>query len=92
MSDLSVDVYSDPPDGNDATKTSGWPTPKRGNKNRMYGVFMGGGAFTTSYKLKKRAMFKTSFQIRGPRAMQSAQKVLFGHKNDDTKVKYDDHS
>ena len=89
MSDLSIDVYSDPLDGNNATKTSGWPTPKCGGKKCMYGVFMGEGTFNISFKLKKRAMFKTLFQICGPREMQSAQKVLSGYKNDDTKVKYD---
>ena len=36
---------SDPLDNNDsdeAIKTSTWPTPKRGGKSRLYGVFMGG--------------------------------------------------
>ena len=77
--------------GNDdeATKTSSWPTPKRGGKSRLYGVFMGGGTLDEFYNLNRRAIFKTAFQIRGPKAMQSAQKVLFDFKTDDTKVKFD---
>ena len=27
----------------ETTKTSSWPTPKRGGKSHLYGVFMGGG-------------------------------------------------
>ena len=70
----------------EATMTSKWPTPKRGSKSRLNGVFMGGGAFKDQYELKKRALFKTSFQIRGPKAMQSAQNVLFDLKTDDSKI------
>ena len=73
----------------EATKTSSWPTPKRGGKSRLYGVFMGGGTLDEFYNLNRRAIFKTAFQIRGPKAMQSAQKVLFDFKTDDTKVKFD---
>ena len=73
----------------EATKTSSWPTPKRGGKSRLYGVFMGGGTLDEFYNLNRRAIFKTAFQIRGPKAMQSAQKVLFDFKTDDTKIKFD---
>ena len=89
MAPKESDTYADPLDGQDVSKTDSWPTPKRGGKNRRYGVFMGGGTFNANHELKKKALFKTSFQVRGPRAMQSAQKVLFELKTDETKIKFD---
>ena len=68
-------------------KTADWLTPKCGGKSHLYGVFMGRGTLDSTYMLKKRAMFKTSFQIRGPKAIQTTPKVLFDLKTDDTKIK-----
>ena len=86
MSPKESDTYSDPLDGDGVAKTDSWPTLKRGDKNFRYGgVFMGGGTFNTMHQLKKKSLFKTSFQV----AMQSAQKVLFELKNDDTKITFD---
>ena len=85
------DPMEDPSTGNQnkTSKTSNWPTPKRGGKSRLYGVFMGGGTLNEFYNLNRQAIFKTAFQIRGPKAIQSAQNVLFDHKTDDTKIKFD---
>ena len=63
------------------TKLPKYPSgPLQNGKSHLYGVFMGGGTFDEYYNIKKRAMFKTAFQIRGPKTMQTAQKVLFDLK------------
>ena len=64
------------------------PLPKRGGKHLFLGTYVGGCALDIDYKLKKSISYRSTFQVRTPKAIATAEKTLYDAKLNTTQVKF----
>jgi hypothetical protein len=64
------------------------PLPTRGGTISHLGIYVGGCALTIDYKLKKSMSYRSTFQLRTPKAIATAEKTIYDANSNSTNIKF----
>ena len=62
--------------------------PKRGDEHPIFGVYIGGDALTSNYKLASPESYSRTSQLRSEKVLQVADSTLHSQQNSTTSLKF----
>ena len=63
-------------------------TPRRGGTHPIFGIYVGGGALDTAYKLKDGSCYSCTSQLRNEKQLNVAETSLYEQRNNTTTLKF----
>ena len=72
-----------------ATTTTTTLVPKRGGNHVLFGVYQGGSALTSEYKLTKKNSYRSTTQLRSSKVLAQCENSLHKSRESTTVLKFD---